>query len=272
MKQFFTILAVSLLLAGCAGSADSISQIKMAGSTTLDPVMNLIIETYSQENPSLSLSYEALGSTVGIKSLIDGSIDLAGSSRDLKEQEVKEGLVAHVIGLDGIAVIVNIDSGVKDLTTAQIASIFSGKVSNWSEVGGKDLPIILVKRDESSGTYTSFKELVLGKEGYAQKGLVVNSNGDMMSKVAYTVGSIGYIGMSYVADVDRSKSTIVAVNGALPADKTILDGTYPLSRQVYLVTKGKTISPAVQNLLNFVLSPEGQDLVLSAGFFPAPQS
>jgi phosphate transport system substrate-binding protein len=272
MKQrLISILFSSFFLSllSCAANTESSSgnQIKMAGSTTLDPVMNLVIETYHHEKPDLSLSYEALGSSVGIKNIQDGTIDIAGSSRDLTQAEISSGLVSYIIGHDGLAVITNIDTGIRALSGDQLADIFSGKVTNWQEVGGSSLPITLVKRDESSGTYTSFRELALKGHDYSPQGLVVNSNGDVMSKVAYTTGSIGYIGMSYVSDIDRSRTNVLSINGVSPNRRTVLDQTYPLSREIYLVTKGTELKPSVRYLLDFVLGKEGQELVDSAGFF-----
>lgn len=278
MKRLLaTSLLAIFLLVSCSVKNDtyynhtSNSQIKMAGSTTLDPIMNLLIETYKEVNPSLSLSYEALGSSVGIKNLETGTVEIAGSSRNLKQSELEAGLIPHAIGFDGLAVIINAKTGIKNLSKVQLKEVFEGKIKNWKEVGGKDLPVIIIKRDEASGTYTSFKELALNGDKYAREGLVVNSNGDAVSKVANTFGSISYIGMSYIAEIDRSRVNILSIEDISPNRKMILSKKYPLSREVYLVTKKDNNKKTIQNLLDFILSKEGQELVEEAGFFPLPK-
>lgn len=279
MKQLLaTSLLAVFLLVSCSVKKDnsynnynSCSQIKMAGSTTLDPVMNLLIETYQEINPCISLSYEALGSSVGIKNLEAGTVEIAGSSRNLKNSEIKDGLVPHAIGYDGLAVVVNYKTGVKNLSKDQLKRIFEGKIKNWKEVGGKDISIILIKRDEASGTYTSFRELALDNDNYAREGLVVNSNGDAVSKVANTIGSISYIGMSYINEIDRSRVNILSIDNIPPNRKMILNKKYPLSREVYLVTRNNDTKNNIKNLLNFILSKEGQELIEEAGFFPLPK-
>lgn len=278
MKQLLaTSLWAVFLLVSCSIKNDTHnnhvanSQIKMAGSTTLDPVMNLLIETYQEINPSVYLSYEALGSSVGIKNLEAGTVEIAGSSRNLKKSELEEGLVPHAIGFDGLAVVVNYKTGIKNLSKDELKGIFMGKIKNWKEVNGKDLPIIIIKRDEASGTYTSFKELALDNEKYAREGLVVNSNGDAVSKVANTLGSISYIGMSYISELDRSRVNVLSIDNIPPNRKMILSKRYPLSREVYLVTKEEDNKTSIKNLLNFILSKEGQELIEEAGFFPLPK-
>lgn len=262
-----TSLLTSFLTLSCQNHKDLSSQIKISGSTTMDPLMNLITEVYRQENPNIALSYEAFGSSVGIKNLLNDTADVAASSRELTQEEVSKSLLTYPIGLDGLAIIVNNDTDVFHLDLEHLSSIFEGKIKNWKEIGGPDLPITLIKRDDSSGTYVSFKELVLKNKDYALEGLVVNSNGDAMSKVEHTKGSISYLGMSYLSEIDKNQCHVVKVNGIFPDYKSVTSQSYPLAREIYLITK-KNPKTNTKNLINFVLSQEGQELVGSAGFFP----
>jgi phosphate transport system substrate-binding protein len=208
-----------------------------------------------------------VGSSAGIESVSNGTSDIGTSSRDLKPEEKSLGLVDTKIALDAIAVIVNPSNPVGALTKDQIAQIFEGKITNWKQVGGPDLEIGLVNRDEASGTREAFSKFVLGTADFDPTAAVLPGTGQVRSVVAQAAGAVGYISLGFV---DASVKAL-AVDG-IPADeKTVADGTYPLWRYLHFFTKGQP-SPLAKAYIDFVLSPNVQDeVVRDAGFLPIPK-
>ncbi len=272
MKRLVTIAVALVLGSTLAFAAGKYSgKFTFGGSTTVQPIANVAIEQFVKANPDVKISYEGLGSGTGLKQLAEGTVSLAGSSRDLKQSELDAGLVPVVIARDALAVVVNKDIPVANLTKEQLAGIYSGTIVNWKEVGGKDEPIVIVNRDETSGTYGAFKELVLdpSKLAFAKNALVAKENGEVAAKVASTPGAVGYVGLGFVEEVTKAGGKALSINKVVPTVKTTLDGSYPLSRNLYVATKGKAKDGSVEKaFIDYLLSARGKIIVKEAGFVP----
>ncbi|HVO40714.1 MAG TPA: phosphate ABC transporter substrate-binding protein [Spirochaetia bacterium] len=250
---------------------------KLGGSTTVDPIVRGAIEAFAKKYPAAKLSYDSQGSGVGINGVLTGVYSLGGSSRELTDEEKGKGLVENVIALDGLAVIANTSIPLADLPRRQIADLFNGTIRNWKEVGGPDKPVVVVTRDEASGTRVAFTELVLQKEydkkdpraSFRKDAITVESNGDMVSRVGATPDSIGYCGEGYLEQAISAGAKPVSVNGIAASEKTVLNRTYPVSRQLYLISKGPIKDGTLEMAFyEFLLSADGQAIVKQEGFIP----
>ncbi len=281
MKKSFVLIAALVLVltlagAGCAKKADSGASgfagvFTFGGSTTVQPIANSAIEQFVRVNPNVKITYEGLGSSTGLKQLAEGTVSLAGSSRDLKQSELDLGLVPVVVAKDALAVVVNKDIRIANLTREQLAGIFSGQIKNWNEVGGADEVITVVTRDETSGTYGSFKELALDpfKVAYTGNAIVAKENGEVAAKVAGTPGAIGYVGLGFVEEITKAGGKSLSINGIAATVQTATDMTYPLARNLYMATKGPLVEGSVEKaFVDFVLSARGKIIVREAGFVP----
>ncbi|WP_320130196.1 phosphate ABC transporter substrate-binding protein [uncultured Sphaerochaeta sp.] len=274
MKKTMIILvmlaiAISPMFANGSSEAKPVEEYTFGGSSTVAPVAEAAIEQYQKENAGVKLSYETLGSSVGIKQLQEGTLSLAGSSRELKSSELAAGLIPHTIALDALSVAINSSVGIANLTIQQLSAIFSGEITNWKEVGGKDASIVLIVRDESSGTYGSFKEIVLDsqKKTPSKNAIVARENGELAAKIASTTNSIGYIGMAFNHLVTEKGGTILSIDGVNPSEANVKNGTYPIRRELYVVTKGDFVAGSVQkSFFDFLLSKKGQAIVSEVGF------
>lgn len=241
------------------------------GSTTVQPIANGIIEALAAQNPGLKISYEGVGSGTGLKQLTAGTLTLAGSSRDLKQSELDGGLVPVVIAKDGIALVVNKDVAVANISKSDLAKIFSGEITNWKQLGGNDEPIYPINRDEASGTYASFQEIVLDPAGveFTKNAIVAKENGEVAAKVASTPGSIGYVGLGFVEEITKAGGKALLIDGVEPTAETVIDGSYPVSRALYVATKGPLVEGSVEAaFVEYALSPRGAVIVADAGFVP----
>ncbi len=239
------------------------------GSTTVLPIAQKCAEVFMQKHPEANISVRGGGSGVGIAALIDGICDIADSSRPMKDKEIKKALekgvdpVAHVIAMDGIAVIVHPSNPVNELTLTQLKDIYTGKISNWSELGGKNQKIVVISRDVASGTFECFNKLVLKKERVRPDALLQASNAAVLSVVKRTKGAIGYVGLGYLSPEVKA----LKIEGVTPSQDTVLKGTYPISRPLFMYTNGKPKGLA-KDFIDFVLSKEGQKIVKEQGFIP----
>lgn len=242
-------------------------KIVMEGSTTVLPIAQKSAEVFMQKNPAADISVRGGGSGVGIASLIDGTCDIGDSSRPVKDTELDKAVTngkdikAHVIAMDGICVIVNTANGVKSLSKKQIKDIYTGKASNWSQVGGAEQKIVVISRDSSSGTFEAFGTLALDGAKVRSDALMQASNQAVASTVARTPGAIGYVGLGYLS----AEVKAVLVDGTMPSKETVLTNAYPLGRPLFMYTNG-TPKGMVKELLDFIKSPEGQKLVEGEGF------
>jgi len=273
----FMALAATTVFAG-GNSETKVTQettkYTFGGSSTVAPIANAAIVGFEEANPGVDVTYETTGSSVGIKNIINGTFSLAGSSRELKESEVDQGVIKTPIALDGITVAVNKNVSIANLSMEQLANIFSGNITNWKEVGGEDMPIELIVRDETSGTYGSFTEIViqdtLGKTAsQAKKAIVAKENGEVATKIASTPGAIGYIGMGFASIVTNKGGKEVSIDGVLPTIDNVIDKAYPISRSLYIVTVGSPKEGSIESkFISYLLSDKGQDIVAEKQFIP----
>jgi len=267
-KQWGKALAVSaLIVLSATCRADAKNDIVIDGSTTVGPLAKSFAAYYTKTR-GVAVTVSESGSGNGAKSLINGTCDIATMSRSMKPEELAaakfKGVepVAHVVALDGLAMIVNPANPVRSLTRKQIADIYKGVVSNWRQVGGPNARIIVLQRESNSGTQESFKELVVGKKVHVMAGAETQaSNGAVKNRVSLTRGAIGFIGLGFV---DPSVKR-VAVDGILPDFTTVRNGSYPLSRPLFMVTNGQPAGH-VREFVDLSGTVEGKLMIKELGF------
>jgi phosphate transport system substrate-binding protein len=256
-------------LAGCSSSSSAAQKLNVSGSTTILPIAEESADAFQKAHPGTSVLVSGLGSSAGIEAVSAGTAEIGTSSRDLKPEEKSLGLVDFPIAYDGIAVIVNPANPVTNLTVKQLQDIFSGKIRNWSQVGGKDRPIDLVNRDESSGTREAFQKLVMAKAVFDPAATVLPGTGQVRDVVARSEGAVGYISLGFVKSrFSSGEVKALAVDGIVPSEKSVADQTYPVGRVLHFFTKGKPTGLTKQ-FVDFVLSNAIQKgVVVDAGFIP----
>jgi phosphate transport system substrate-binding protein len=242
-------------------------KVVVEGSTTVLPIAQAAAEDYMGSNPETDIIIRGGGSGVGIASLLDGSCDIADSSRSIKDTEVDKAITngvdpkAHIVAMDGLAMIVNSSNSVSALTKKQIKDIYTGAISNWSQLGGPNQKIVVVSRDTSSGTFEAFRELVLDMGKVRADAVMQASNQAVASTVSRTPGAVGYVGLGFITEGTKA----VPVNGVMPTKETVLLGKYPFSRPLFMYTNGAPAG-AVKGFIDFVKSPEGQRIAEEQGF------
>ena len=269
MKWKSLVLAAAFL-AGLIPAWASAGSIQMDGSTTVLPIAQKVVEAYMKEHPGVNISVSGGGSGNGIKSLIDGTTNIANSSRFMKDEEVKLALekgvypVPFAIAYDCIVPVVHPDNPVTDLTMAQLKAIYMGEIKNWKEVGGSDKEIVVVSRDTSSGTYEVWEEKVMKKERVYAGALLQASSGAVAQTVSKNKLAVGYLGIGYI---DKSVKALT-VSGVPGNEETALSGKFPVSRALFMFTKGWPTGDTL-NFINYVLNPQkGQKFIREAGFVP----
>lgn len=263
------IMTIGCLATGCgnsggeeASSGDS-TVISVSGSTSIGPSMEKLAEKYEAANEGVSIEIQQIGSSAGIKNAIDGTSEIGMSSRDLKDEEKEAGLQETKIAIDGIAVITNTKNPVKNLTQDQVKDIYTGKITNWKEVGGNDAPIVVVSREEGSGTRDGFQEII----GFESTELlsdaqVSDGSGNIKSTVEGNENAIGYISFGYVDDTINALS----INDVEPTAENVTNSTYPIARPFLLVNTADGLSENGQKFIDFILSDEGQSIMEEEGF------
>ncbi|MGA2330205.1 MAG: phosphate ABC transporter substrate-binding protein [Syntrophales bacterium] len=264
------LLVVGLILLMCGTNlAVAAENVVIKGSTTVLPIAQAALEAYMKAHPGVNISLSAGGSGDGIKALIDKSTDIANSSRGIQDKEITlaraQGVepVAHTVAIDAIVPIVHPKNKVNGLTIDQLSQIYQGKITNWKEVGGDDLTIVVVSRDSSSGTFETWGHLILHNARVTPKAQLQASNGAVVQTVSKNKYAIGYIGLGYMNKSVKG----LTVNGIQASAKTALSKEYPVARPLYMYTNGQPTGE-VANFLKFVLSPAGQTLVAKEGFVP----
>jgi phosphate transport system substrate-binding protein len=271
MRRIMNSLLVALICLAFAGwgTAAAGEAIVIKGSTTVLPVAQATAEAYMKGHPDVNISISGGGSGNGIKALVDKSADIATSSRFIKDNEIalarSKGIypVPHRVAIDAIVPIVHPGNPVDDLTVEQLSLIYQGKIRNWKEVGGRDLQIVVVSRDTSSGTYEVWEEKVLHKAKVSPRAQLQASNGAVVQVVSKNKYAIGYIGLGYLNDSIKPLS----IGGIDASVETALSGVFPVARPLFMFTDGWPTG-AVSSFLNFVVSREGQDIVKKEGFVP----
>ena len=231
------------------------------GSTSMADVMAVLQETFAEVQPDVTVNYSGTGSGAGIEAVLAGTADIGLSSRALKDEEKAEGAVENIVALDGVAVVVNPANGVEDLSVEDIAKIFTGEITNWKDLGGEDLEIAVLGREDGSGTRSAFEEIV-GVEGTCVYKNEYGSTGDVIGNVASNPNAIGYASLSAVNDTVKA----VKVGGVAPSEETVKDGSYAIQRPFVMVTvEGTELSPAAQAFLDYAMSDEVAEYIAAAG-------
>ena len=278
---FYTTL-VFFGIAGCSRkSNDQSNALQIKGSDTMVNLGQAWAEAFMKQSQGTSVAVTGGGSGTGITALVNNTCDIAEVSREMKESEIKlaesKGFSPYkiVVALDGLAVVVNPSNKVSDLTIDQLGDIFTGKIKNWKEMGGRDAKIVLLSREVNSGTHVYFKEHVLrrgkadGKEEFAAEALLLSSSQAIADEVSQNLDAIGYYGMGYITA--KEKAIMIAKDKSVPyvapTMANVLNGSYPISRPLLMYTKGEP-KGLVKTFIDYVLSPAGQEIVKKLDFVP----
>lgn len=262
-----TLIVLGSLSASCAVSG---ADVKMTGSTTVLPIAQAAAEELADK---YEIEVSGGGSSVGIAALLDGTTDIGDHSRPIKGSEYKRAVKNGVypftfhIANDAVAVVVNLSNPVTNLTLEQLKDIYTGKITNWKEVGGKDLPITMVSRDSSSGTFETWEKLVMEKAPVASSSIFTSSNADVAYAVSSNPNAIGYVGLAYVTPQLKA----LDVNGKKATLEAAINYTYPIARPLFMSTNGFPSPGPVLDVILFILSDTGQRLVQEVGYAPIRQ-
>jgi len=275
------VISMSLLVSGCTDNTNktvgtddthtdnTLTDVKLqiAGSTTVLPVAEECARAFMEKHPGSRIFVSGGGSSHGVKAVADGTVDIGTASRDLKSSETDShpDLVAHGVAKDGVAVIVHPSNPITDLTMEQLQGIYTGTITNWKEVGGTDSGIMVVTREEGSGTRDCFEQAVMKpiKAEITDHGIIQDSNGKTRATVAGSAQAIGFISLGYI----NSDVSALRLDGIVPTIESVMDGSYAISRTLWMITNGNPDS-SEQAFLNFVLSDEGQRIVEDVHFIP----
>ena len=264
MKKIISMILTAVLALSLAACGSEKQQVATDGSTSMSKVIGSLAEAFEAKS-GIEVSYNGSGSGSGIKAAQSGTCDIGLSSRALKDAEKEQGLVGTVLAYDGIAVIVNPENTVEDLTVEQIAAIYKGEITNWSEVGGIDAEIVLIGREAGSGTRGGFEEIV-GVEDLCQYRQELTSTGDVITAVSQNPGAIGYASLASVKDTVKA----IKVGGVAPSEETVKDETYAIQRPFVLVTKeGTALTETAQAFFDFITSEAAREVISAAGVVPA---
>lgn len=264
MKKFFGLLTVVVLaicmLVGCAPK----ETVSTDGSTSMNKVIGALGEAFEADT-GITVSYNATGSGAGIQAVFEGRCDIGLSSRRLKDEEKAKGLEETILAYDGIAIIVNSENPVNGLDLETIAKIYTGEITNWKEVGGNDRQIVLIGREAGSGTRDGF-ESITGTEGKCKYRQELTSTGDVITSVASNADAIGYASLASVKNTVKA----VTVDGVVPSEETVKNGTYVVQRPFVLVTKkGVKLSDSAQKFFDYATSEAANEIISLAGVVPA---
>ena len=258
-----TAAAATEAAAETTAAAEKVSgTVSMAGSTSMQKLCEAMMESFQEAYPDITVTAEYTGSGAGLEALAGGKTDIGNASRALKDGEKSSGAVENIVAIDGIAVITDKANTVLDLTTEQLADVYTGKITNWKDLGGEDAAIVVIGREAGSGTRAAFEELLKVDDqcAYAQE---LDSTGGVLAKVAATPGSIGYVSL----DVVDGTVSPISLKGVAPTEENIVAGSYMLSRPFVMATMG-TIdeqNEAVKTWFNYVQSDEGKTVITGLG-------
>jgi phosphate transport system substrate-binding protein len=273
MLKNFKRLVLGLTLFSLVGTAFAAESIVIKGSTTVLPIAQAALEAYMKTNKGVQISLSGAGSGDGIKALIDKTTDIANSSREIKKEEISLAATngvkpfAHVVAYDALLPAVHPSNKVKDLSIDQLSQIYQGKITNWKEVGGDNLKIVVISRDSSSGTFESWDHFIMKKAKVTPRAQMMASNGAIVTAIANNRYALGYLGMGYI---NKSVKPL-QVNGVNGSAQTVLSQKYPLARELYMYTNGEPTGE-VAKFIAFVKSAQGQKIVEKTGFVPLVSS
>lgn len=269
MKKIIPVLCAAVmalsLLAGCGQKANNGGTVATDGSTSMEKVIGALGESFMEANKGTTFTYNPTGSGSGIQAVSEGRCDIGLSSRALKDDEKAAGLKETIVALDGIAIVVNPQNPVKDLSLEQIARIYTGEITNWKDVGGEDAEIVRIGREAGSGTRDGFESITDTKDAcqYRQE---LTSTGDVITTVSQNPNAIGYASLAAIKDSVKA----LTVNGVAPTEATVKDGTYLVQRPFVLVTKeGVALSETAQKFFDFATSADAASIISAAGAVPA---
>lgn len=265
------VISLAVVLSACGDNAEGgsnskegLATIAISGSTSVGPLAEKLAFEY-EENNDAKIEINQIGSSAGITNAISGVSEIGMSSRDLKQEEIDSGLNETIIAYDGIVVVTHPTNKVKDLTLEQVKKIFTGQVKNWKELGGEDLEIVVVSREDGSGSRDSFQEIVDFSSGeLVRSAIVASGNGNIKTTVAMNKHAVGFISFEYI---DDTISTI-DINGVQATADNVLQQKYKLSRPFLFVNKEESLTDAGQQFIDFILSPDGQVIVSETGAIP----
>ena len=266
MKNLILILT-ALLIVSMPLMASKANQLTLSGSTTVLPIAQAAAEAFMAKHPEVNISVRGGGSGVGIAALMNKTVDIATSSRQMKAKEISQAKsngvnpVGYAIANDGITMIVNKANTVKNLSLKDLKNIYTGKVTNWNQLGGPNMPIVVISRDISSGTFEVFNEKALSGAKVVDSAQMLASNNAIVTTVTTTPGAVGYVGLGYVTP----ETKVVSVENMTPSEQTVKAGTYKLSRKLYMFTNGAAKGNAAE-FLSFLQSAAGQKIVVEQGF------
>ena len=265
------VISLAVVLTACGDNAEGgskskegLATIAISGSTSVGPLAEKLAFEY-EENNDAKIEINQIGSSAGITNAISGVSEIGMSSRDLKQEEIDSGLNETIVAYDGIVVVTHPTNKVKDLTLEQVKKIFTGEVKNWKELGGEDLEIVVVSREDGSGSRDSFQEIVDFSSGeLVRSAIVASGNGNIKTTVAMNKHAVGFISFEYI---DDTISTI-DINGVQATADNVLQQKYKLSRPFLFVNKEESLTDAGQQFIDFILSPDGQVIVSETGAIP----
>jgi len=276
-----TVSVVGMSLSGCARrqSGDERQPVTVKGSDTMVILGQRFAEVYMRNHPGTVIQVTGGGSGTGIAALVNGTTDIAESSRPIKPSEAQQvkdkfgmDVIETPVALDGLAVYVHDSNPVNELTLAQVKAIYTGKITNWETVGGKDTPIVLYSRENNSGTYVYFKEHVLENEDFAPAAQTLAGTAAVVNAVANDPNAIGYGGIAYGVGIKPLKikrdETAPAIS---PTQEEVVSGAYPISRYLYFYTAGRPTNPVADEFIRWVVSKAGQAVVKEVEYYPLPE-
>ena len=258
-----TVLLAASVFAGCGKKQEQ--SVSTDGSTSMEKVIGTLGEAFMEENKGTKFTYNPTGSGSGITAVSEGRCDIGLSSRALKDEEKSSGLKETILAYDGIAIIVNPENEIKNLSIDEIAKIYTGEITNWKDIGGKDAEIVVIGREAGSGTRDGFESVTATEDSckYRQE---LTSTGDVITTVSQNPDAIGYCSFASVNDDVKA----LTVDNIAPSEKTIKDGSYKIQRPFVLVTKeGTKLSDTAQKFFDYATSKDANDIITTAGAVPA---
>jgi len=266
LRNSIAIIIMSLAIAGCFNQ-DGKTKIVIVGSTTIQPIIENIVESYQPANPDVTLYIQGGGSSVGISSVSRGMAQIGMVSRKLKGDE--QNLSSTVLAYDGIALIVHESNPIKSLTAEQVKMIYSGKIKNWAALSNNNAPITVISKEEGRGTRSIFDSFFKLKGQIIAGAIVIGPNGQAIVTTAGNPNAIAYVSINAAIQAQKLGTPIilVALDGIQPTTSNVTSGTYPLQRELLLVTKGKNSEP-VQKFIDYVLGNHGKSVIVELGFTP----
>ncbi len=275
-KMGLFVAVMVLVQVFCLGApvAQAEDTVEIGGSTTVAPIAEAFRDYWKAVRKPVIINISATGSGDGAKGIVDGSLDIGNMSRFMKDKEFKTAVdagihpVAHVVALDGIAIVVHPSNPVEGLKLDQVAAMFKGEIKNWSEVGGPNMPIVLIGREHNSGTYDTFEGLVMSKQDQASSVAALNSNGAVRARIQNTQGAVGYLGLGFVDDSVKA----LKIDGVMPSEATVKAGQYAVARPLFMFTNGyPELGSAVQQFVTFHLTETGQQIIREIGYVPVTE-